>query len=392
MDKPLPVLNAQWFDGRSSRARPARVRLVAGPDGTRLQLRALDGAGEALNLGHKQIGWPERWGTGRAPPRVAVDLGAHGSLQIDDVAGWQAALGQVSHRTSLAERMQTRLPVLLAVLVLAGAGVWAFYRWGTPWAATQLTRHVPLSWELRLTEQAMQEIDGRHLKPSKLPAARQAELRTGFDQLVALIGPELRRYPAYNPRLKLEFRSGMGANAFALPGGTIVMTDAMVEKARQIPNTGDHALLGVLAHEIGHVQHRHTTRMVVEQGVLNIGLGLALGDVSTLVSSGASLLTGLAYRRNHEAESDCYAAAMMRKAGLPTAPMADLLLGIDGGVATKRAPKANNGSTKDGDHGATAPDKAAERPASGGGMDWLSTHPDTHGRAQRLREGTPQGC
>ena len=56
--------------------------------------------------------------------------------------------------------------------------------------------------------------------------------------------------------------------------------------------------MGVLAHEIGHVVHRHTTRMVVEQGVLQMGLGLALGDVST----GSALLTGLHYRRSHERE------------------------------------------------------------------------------------------
>ena len=90
---------------------------------------------------------------------------------------------------------------------------------------------------------------------------------------------------------------------------------------------GDDALVGVLAHEIGHVMHRHTTRMIVEQGVLNVGLGLALGDVSMLVSTGSSLLTGLAYRRGHETEADCFAAALMRKAQLPTVPMADLLLG-----------------------------------------------------------------
>lgn len=59
---------------------------------------------------------------------------------------------------------------------------------------------------------------------------------------MALIGPDLQRYRGYRPPFKLEFRSGMGPNAFALPGGTIVMTDAMVEQARTIPNTGDTAL------------------------------------------------------------------------------------------------------------------------------------------------------
>ncbi len=81
----------------------------------------------------------------------------------------------------------------------------------------------------------------------------------------------------------------MPANAFALPGGTVVMTGRHRPGAAD-KGIGDDALVGVLAHEIGHVVHRHGMRMVVEQGVLNIGLGLALGDVSGVVSSGATLL------------------------------------------------------------------------------------------------------
>ena len=68
----------------------------------------------------------------------------------------------------------------------------------------------------------------------------------------------------------------MPANAFALPGGTVVMTDAIVQAAAD-KGISDDALVGVLAHEIGHVVHRHGMRMVVEQGVLNMGLGLAFG-------------------------------------------------------------------------------------------------------------------
>ena len=383
---PLP---AQWFDGRTSRARPVRVLLTPAPGGPTLTLHALNGERETRRFAHAQVGWPERWSAAKAPPRVAVDLGAHGSLQIEDVAGWQAALQLAGRNAPLAERMQTRWPVLLAVLLVAGAGIGAFYRWGTPWAATQLTRKVPLSWELNLTEQALKEIDARYTKPTNLPPARQAELRAGFARLSALVGPCLQRYPGYAPPLKLEFRSGMPANAFALPGGTIVMTDAMVEQAGALPGTGDAALLGVLAHEIGHVQHRHTTRMVVEQGVLNIGLGLALGDVSSIVSTGASLLTGLSYRRSHETESDCYAVAMMGKAGLPTAPMADLLLGIEDAMAPKTpdAPPAGKASAA-----ASTDVEAKTPPARERSADWFSTHPDTVARAERLKAGQTPDC
>jgi Zn-dependent protease with chaperone function len=255
--------------------------------------------------------------------------------------------------------------VALAVAVL---GLVLFYRYGTPWAAAQLSRHVPLEWELRVSQQALAQVDQAWLKPSRLPAERQAELRAQFSGLLERLAPALKRYPAYAPRYELQFRRGMGPNAFALPGGTVVMTDELVALASK-GGYSDDALLGVLAHEIGHVEHRHGTRLVVEQGVLNVGLGLALGDVSSVVSMGSTLLTGLAYRRQHESESDCFAIALMARAQRPTVPMADLLLGMS--------------------RGRTMPEKHQEEGPSGGSLlgDWLSTHPATPQRAELLRAG-----
>jgi predicted Zn-dependent protease len=110
----------------------------------------------------------------------------------------------------------------------------------------------------------------------------------------------------------------------------------------------------VLAHEIGHVEHRHGTRMVIEQGVLSIGLGLALGDVSSLVSLGGTLLTGLAYKREHESEADCFALALMARAGVPSAPTGELLQALS----------------------AQAGGNAADLPS------WLSSHPPTPERVR----------
>jgi Zn-dependent protease with chaperone function len=186
----------------------------------------------------------------------------------------------------------------------------------------------------------------------------------------------MRRYAGYAPALALLFRSGLGANAFALPGGTIVMTDDLVQAAAK-RGLSDDALLGVLAHELGHVMHRHTTRMVVEQGVLNVGLGLAMGDLSTVVSMGSSLLTGLAYRRGHETEADCFALVLMQKARMPVEPMADLLLGIDG----DRSKDKTGDKTKD-----------AQKDGSASWTSLLSSHPDTRLRAERLKREQAEEC
>lgn len=399
------LLQGRWFDGLSSKARPVMVALQPTPQGPSLVLHPVSqpGAGPTV-FTWKQVGWPEAWNENRPPPRVVVDLRDHGSVEIDAVADWRAALAAAGERPGIAQRMQTLWPVLLGVTVAAAIGLTLFYRYGTPWAATQLTRFVPIGWETSVAENVLQQMDDGTLKPSKLPPARQAQLKARFDALAQQTPAAPHRYPSYRPPLSLEFRSGMGANAFALPGGKIVMTDGIV-KAAADKGLPDDALVGVLAHEIGHVVHRHTTRMVVEQGVLNVGLGLALGDVSGIVSTGASVLTGLAYSRSHEREADCYAIALMRHAALPTAPMGRLLLAIAHDEEEEKEDAQKKKKTaQDAPQAAEAAASTASAPAprSKGQARkeaeahpvWslLSSHPETVRRARELEQGHAPHC
>ncbi|MBV7540164.1 M48 family metallopeptidase [Acidovorax sp. sic0104] len=405
---PIP---GRWFDGLSSKARPVMVSLRPTPRGPSLVLHPLSQPGaEPVVFAWKDVGWPEAWNERKPPPRVVVDLRDHGSVEIDAVAEWRAALAAAGDRPGIAQRMQTRWPVLLGVTAAAVIGLTLFYRYGTPWAATQLTRFVPIGWETSVAENVLKQMDDGTLKPSKLPKERQDQLKARFDTLVRQTPQTLHRYPDYRPPLSLEFRYGMGANAFALPGGKIVMTDGIV-KAAADKGLPDDALVGVLAHEVGHVVHRHTTRMVVEQGVLNMGMGLALGDVSGIVSTGASVLTGLAYSRSHEREADCYAIALMRHTALPTAPMGKLLLAIAHDEeeeekkekAQKQKDKEKDSSTPAAGQGTDAAAPAsAPAPGSKGKTRaeleahpvWslLSSHPDTVRRATELEQGHAPHC
>lgn len=383
MAQPPALIRARWFDGRSSQARAVMVRFapaLGGQRGPDLWLHALSDADDTapLRIPFGDVVWPEAWSARRPQRTVLVDMNVHGSLEVDDAALWHTAFAAYGGRASLAQRMQTHWQVLLAVCVVAVAGLVLFYRDGTPWAATQLTRYVPLEWETDLSTRALQALDASQLKPSTLPPERQAALRRSFDDLAQKMTPGLRRYPGYAPQFTLAFRAGMGANAFALPGGAVVMTDGLVKRAGEA-GLSDDALLGVLAHEIGHVVHRHTTRMVVEQGVLNIGLGLALGDASVIMSTGASVLTGLAYRRQHETEADCFSMALMRQANLPTAPMADLLMAISHGKQDDQAAKP-------------AAETGQPAESASGWTTLLSSHPDTGERAARLKQAQAGGC
>lgn len=404
-----PLVPGRWFDGLSSKARPVMVSLQPTAHGPSLLLHPLSQPGAAPAVfTWSEVGWPETWNERRPQARVVVDLREQGSLEIDAVAEWRAAFAAAGGRPGIAQRMQTRWTVLLGVLVVAAIGLALFYRYGTPWAATQLTRFVPLSWETSLAENVLGQMDEGTLKPSKLPKQRQEQLKARFDALVQQAPATLHRYPGYRPRLTLEFRSGMGANAFALPGGRIVMTDGIVTAAAR-KGLPDDALIGVLAHEIGHVVHRHTTRMVVEQGVLNMGLGLALGDVSGIISTGATVLTGLAYRRSHEREADCYAMALMHHAQLPTVPMGKLLLAISHdsegdedspekastqGQATRTAASQPANAQAGAASSTPSPSRSKARAEAEAHPIWslLSSHPETLQRATELEQGGALHC
>lgn len=133
-----------------------------------------------------------------------------------------------------------------------------------------------------------------------------------------------------------------------------------------------------------------------------LGLGLALGDVSGVVSSGATLLTSRAYSRSHEREADCYAIALMRQASLPTAPMGQLLLAIAHDEEDEaRKPKGTKPaeSTAPAAEPASAPkakdkakDKASTPRESSPVWSLLASHPDTVQRATELQQGHAPHC
>ncbi len=88
-------------------------------------------------------------------------------------------------------------------------------------------------------------------------------------------------------------------NAFCLPGGYIYVYTGLMKYL-----DSEHALAGVLGHEMAHADLRHGTSQLVK----NMGLSLALqlifgGDASQLVNIGANLVS-LSFSRDDEKEAD----------------------------------------------------------------------------------------
>ena len=108
-------------------------------------------------------------------------------------------------------------------------------------------------------------------------------------------------------------------NAFALPGGQIVLFNGLLQEA-----DGPEEVAGVLAHEIGHVVALDPTRLTLRSAGTAGLLGLILGDFTgatvTVALSEALLRSG--YQREAEAQADVFATDLLSGQGLPTGPFA----------------------------------------------------------------------
>jgi Zn-dependent protease with chaperone function len=130
-----------------------------------------------------------------------------------------------------------------------------------------------------------------------------------------------RLYPALP--LTLTFRRANMANAFALPDGTVVVTDELVALAKI-----DNEILSVLAHEIGHVHRRHALRMALESSTAVLLASAYLGDVSQLTTLSVALptvYTQAHYSRTHETEADTFALETLKACAIPPENFAHIL-------------------------------------------------------------------
>lgn len=205
------------------------------------------------------------------------------------------------------DRWERSIPLALAALILTIAIVASFIRFVVPSIASHVAHVIPQSSEERLGKETLALLDRMALKESTLPVGRRGEVNSLFERMKADI-PTAKGY-------RLEFRSGghIGANAFALPGGTIVMTDEMVKLARR-----DEELAGVLAHEAAHIRNRHALRHVLQSTGTGLLIAAVTGDITSITSLSATLPTALidaGYSRDFEYEADDAAVEYLLKTG-----------------------------------------------------------------------------
>jgi predicted Zn-dependent protease len=106
-------------------------------------------------------------------------------------------------------------------------------------------------------------------------------------------------------------------NAFAIPGGIVVIHTGLIAATKR-----PEELAGVLAHEIQHVEQRHSIRGLIKELGLR-GLWAAVtGDIgATLAGQAALEMTSLKFSRDDETEADDKGFDALVGAGIDPAGM-----------------------------------------------------------------------
>ena len=238
-------------------------------------------------------------------------------------------------------RSRNRTVWALAIVVIGGLGfaVWLSTDLLVEWAVDR----IPQEWEQRLGQSAYQDF-----------LIQQTVVKEGVPvSAVHEISQRLIEHIPKNPyTFEISVVKNDTINAFALPGGYVVVFTGLLEQAK----SGEE-VAGVLSHEFNHVLERHGLERIVKQLGIVAVLGIILGDQQGLAGVmkqvGVELLS-LKFGRAQETEADVTGVRLLQRAHIDPAGMITFF---------QRMSEQEQGR-----------------------VEWLSTHPMSAGRAERLKK------
>jgi|GEM_PF-2479670 len=228
-------------------------------------------------------------------PRFAADLEAALGVRVASSAvHWWARRPQLS---GLAATLTLFTVVFLSLMLLRSQG-------------KVLAAFVSAEQEAELGRQAFDELYTK--KVITLPAPMLSEWEALTSKLFSQ--PSLSAY-----RWKLYIAKDEEVNAFAMPGGHIVLNAGLIQQSDSAEE-----LLGVLAHEAAHITERHGIQSLAgEVSSAWISSVLFGGNLFGAIVGVSEKLASLTYTRAHEREADSKALDFLKSAGISSRGFAE---------------------------------------------------------------------
>lgn len=350
----FPLGDAVYVDGQTGRRLPVRL----GRDGADLVIRRPDG---------REL---DRWPGADLRPMPGAVEGAAGPILLglgaDSLAALEVADDGVRERL-LAAFPQGRGPAhrparqvpLLAWLAGSAASLAVILLVLIPALAEPLARLVPAALQDRIGRETASLVGSLLVRPGHPLVCTDPEgiaaLDKMRDRLLAALPAEATEAAGAAPgsdSIRVQVVGSGLVNAFAAPGGHIVLTHGIIRYA-----DGPEAVAGVLAHEIGHVVAGDGMVRVMRTTMSGVIVALLTGDASGgFGAAGLGQFMEAGYSQDQERAADLFAVRLLAASRLPVAPFIGLF-------------------EKIGQEVGEAPDW----------LGWIATHPDPAARVAELR-------
>ncbi|MDO9118631.1 MAG: M48 family metallopeptidase [Nitrospira sp.] len=223
-------------------------------------------------------------------------------------------------------------------IMAVALGLW----FGADLLVEMAVSRIPVEWEQKIGEAAYKDFLSHQDVMKEGPAVKAVE------EMTQRLAEQIPNNPY---KFQVTVVKSDVVNAFALPGGYVVVFTGLMKKA----DSGEE-VAGVLGHELNHVLQRHgMERMVKSLGIMTV-VAIIVGDQQGLIGLmrqvGVELLT-LKFDRAQEMEADLTGLQLVYRAKIDPKGMITFF------------------------------QKLSENDE--GRLEWLSTHPMSSARADRLK-------
>ena len=299
------IIDALLYDGKSSKEHKVSIEFTAN---RRVVILSHD-----IDVSLDEVEIESR--LGNTPRVIEFDNGIRCKSKENDKI--DQVLKEFGLSKSKAYKIESSLGLTLGSVFVTIGFIWFMLTTGSTYTANLLASILPKSTLTEVSEVTMNQLEDGYLRPSKLSDRQERIIQAHFDKLVE-----------GETGYKLHFRSSpkMGPNAFALPSGDIVLTDQLVALSQ---DKEYRDILGVLAHEKGHVVKNHSLRIAIKTGISGSIIGYITGDISLLASTIPTILINSSYSREFEHEADVHAVKELKRMNVSTKYIANLFEALE---------------------------------------------------------------
>ena len=319
----------EYYDGKTSRLYPAIITVYE----TILTLKCAD---FSLDIPLSNVTIDPTVGSARTVIHLSDNAEIHSSDR-DAIRRLEITLKSATPE-NLARHLENKLLYAAAALIVTVAIIASLLRWGLPALAQYAATVFPTDTEAKIGAETLETLDELYLNPTTLTVHRQKEL---LEHLKLMCTTQ------ECPPFELLFRNSttIGANAFALPGNKLIITDQLIDKAKH-----DEEIMAVLAHELGHIKQKHIVRMMLQSIGSGVILVMVTGDISNysdLAAGIPAILLQQGYSRDMEDEADTFALETLLRAHIPPHRFSDILMRIDPDTNTSSTLFSSHPDTKE---------------------------------------------